>query len=1198
MRFPAWQKRRRPRPTAAKHRVNRARRNLLETLEDRRMLATITVTSLSNVQADDGAVTVAEALLAANTDTSVDGSTAGDGADTIVFAPQVTGTLTLTEELSITSEVTIDGPGTDVVTIDGDDQFRIFNISGTTATIRGLTLDNGRAPVGGEERGAGIFSDVTSELVLEDLVISNNTAPGSGAAVFQTDQATVGLTIITSTLSGNTSGDFGGAVSSLSPLTLRRTTVDSNQAVNGGGGIHSTAATIINRSTVSANSTSGVDAYGGGVQVDGAALTVTHSTVSGNSTSGTNADGGGVFINTDLASPALIENSTISGNTAGARGGGVFNTAGAAEIRNSTITNNTANSMMVGGQGGGLAAYSNAQTNATVSSSIIAGNTPNDIDVIGTGNTITSLGYNLVGDGGGVTAFDQVGDMTGVDPLLDALADNGGRSQTHALLEGSPAIDAGDPTFDATSLSTDQRGMGFPRVVGTIDIGSFELGMTAPTITAIANQTTPLDTATSAIPFTIGDSTTPLDSLVVTVVSDNQTIVPDTNIVLGGTGADRTVTITPATGQIGLVTITVTVTDTDSESATEEFTLDVGNTPPTISTIPDQAIDVDGMTSVIPFTIGDGETALDSLVVAATSSNQALVPDANITLAGTGADRTIVVAAATGVVGTADITLTVTDEGGVSASSIFTVTVASPNVPPTITDVADLSTPENTTTAPIAITIGDDTTTPSQLVVTGTSSNTALVPDSNIVVSGLGAGRTVAITPILQQTGTTTITLTVTDEGGATASTSFELTVVGINSPPTISSIDDQSIATNGDAMVGFTVGDVQTFAGSLIVTATSSNEVLVPNENLILGGSLGTRTLTATPNLDQLGTTTITVSVTDEDGMTTTESFELVVSAQSVGGLVFFDNDGDGIQGPTEVGAFDVIVYIDANDNRILDASETFTQTNTLGGYAFTGLLPGDHLIRVAPPGGQIQSSPTQYVGTGFVNEGTGLTHLYEMSLDGIVRPAESPTSARIHDVVVTNAGAIIGIGAFTDSIYSLDRDSGSETLLSASTEDLGFGLAYDPATDTIYTLVVEPGTQDNMRLHTVNPRTGQLSLPIGTGLSGLASVSDLTFDTVNGRIIGFDNSDDQFFQFLPDGTGQSLSIADRPLDSWSLAFNGTTYVMFDREEVTGTQTLEVNPDTGEILTGFNASQRIPTEGLFHAKRGDTPLQINVDRI
>ncbi|MBK8023242.1 MAG: hypothetical protein IPK19_17895 [Chloroflexi bacterium] len=153
-----------------------------------------------------------------------------------------------------------------------------------------------------------------------------------------------------------------------------------------------------------------------------------------------------------------------------------------------TISGNSA-----GVQGGGLNNSSEA-INGALKHTLIAANTaPAGPDVNG---SVTSQGYNLIGDSSGATIS---GVTTGnlldaaASPLnLGALADNGGPTQTIALLPGSVAINAGDPAF-AEPPTTDQRGTGFPRVFdGRIDIGAFESGASASLTLTLSLQGRPV----------------------------------------------------------------------------------------------------------------------------------------------------------------------------------------------------------------------------------------------------------------------------------------------------------------------------------------------------------------------------------------------------------------------------------------------------------------------------------------------------------------------------------------------------------------------------------------------------------------------------------------------------------------------------------------------------------------------------------
>ena len=306
-------------------------------------------------------------------------------------------------------------------------------------------------------------------------------------------------------------------------------------------------------------------------------------------------------------------------------------------------------------------------------------------------------------------------------------------------------------------------------------------------------------------------------------------------------------------------------------------TVNDANHLPTISDISDQTTDENTATPALPFTVGDAETDLASLTLTKSADDQTLVPDANIVLGGTDANRTVTVTPALNQFGTATITVAV-DDGVATTSDTFLLTVNALNNPPTISNIADQSIGEDTPTAAIAFTIGDVETAASSLTLTGTSSDTTLVPTANIVFGGADANRTVTVTPALNQFGTATITVTV-DDGVATTSDPFLLTVNAVNDPPTISDIADQSTGEDtSTAAIVFTIGDVETEVSSLTLTGTSSDTTLVPNANIVFGGTDANRTVTVTPAGDEAGSTTITVSVSDGTD-TANDTFVLTVN-------------------------------------------------------------------------------------------------------------------------------------------------------------------------------------------------------------------------------------------------------------------------------------------------------------------------------
>jgi hypothetical protein len=301
-----------------------------------------------------------------------------------------------------------------------------------------------------------------------------------------------------------------------------------------------------------------------------------------------------------------------------------------------------------------------------------------------------------------------------------------------------------------------------------------------------------------------------------------------------------------------------------------------GNSPPSITPIANQITPVSTAIGPIPFTIGDAETNANELVVTGASSNTGVVPNANIVFGGNGSNRTVTITPTPAVTANTTITITVSD-GQSSVFTSFTLTVGNANAPG-ISAIPNQNTPPNTAVGPISFVIGDVETSAASLTLLGSSTNSTLVPDANIVFDGSGSNRTVTVTPAVSQSGVTLVTVFVSD-GELTNSTSFTLTVGAANTPPTISDVANQSIPQDTTlGPINFTVGDAETPAGSLTVTRTSSNPVLLPVSAIDLGGAGANRTVTITPATAQTGTSTITLTVSDGD-LTASDSFVLTVN-------------------------------------------------------------------------------------------------------------------------------------------------------------------------------------------------------------------------------------------------------------------------------------------------------------------------------
>jgi CSLREA domain-containing protein len=365
----------------------------------------------------------------------------------------------------IADNLSINGPGLNTLTVKrssaaGTPAFRLFAFTGGAmkASISGITMTGGLAKIGDD--GGALFVQNFATVKLSNVNITGNaTVDGTGFhAGFGAGIANRGnIDLINSTVSNNATGkgSSGGA-----------------QNGGDGGGIYNTSQGVINiiNSTISGNAT-------------------------GNGAGGHDGHGAGIY-NTNRVT---LINVTISGNTTGTgtsigisgQGGAIFSNSGLVKMINCTITNNRAainGGVTISGSPAGLA--------NTIIANNRAGNSPEGSGVFDV------QGFNPIKDASG---FSFIGpspnNITGQDPNLGPLANNGGPTQTHALLSGSPAIDTGSnanlvaDTFDLdgdgdTTEPTpfDQRGAIFKRVIdgpdadltATVDIGAYEFQTTNP----------------------------------------------------------------------------------------------------------------------------------------------------------------------------------------------------------------------------------------------------------------------------------------------------------------------------------------------------------------------------------------------------------------------------------------------------------------------------------------------------------------------------------------------------------------------------------------------------------------------------------------------------------------------------------------------------------------------------------------------
>ncbi|MCC7124390.1 MAG: hypothetical protein IT178_06050 [Acidobacteria bacterium] len=329
-------------------------------------------------------------------------------------------------------------------------------------------------------------------------------------------------------------------------------------------------------------------------------------------------------------------------------------------------------------------------------------------------------------------------------------------------------------------------------------------GNTAPTITAISNQTIPANTSTGPLAFTVGDGQTAPAALVVTASSSNPSVVPNTGagLTLAGSGANRTITATPSAGSIGVSTITLTVSDGALiSSSIFQVTVTAVASPPTISAIAAQTMPEDG-TLTVPFTVSDPDTPITTLVVQATSSNTTLVAAAGLVPGGSDAARHITITPRANQFGTATITVSVSD-GTSTAQRTFTLTVTAVNDAPVISGVPALVSTTVATPVTITVTLTDIDSAPAALSLAAVSGNPLLLPASGIsVVPGTASATSRAflltLTPASGQSGTATVTLT----GSDTMQSRTVTFTLSVTIEPTAPDAPTSTVATVQDSTV------------------------------------------------------------------------------------------------------------------------------------------------------------------------------------------------------------------------------------------------------------------------------------------------------------------------------------------------------------------------------------------------------------
>lgn len=440
-------------------------------------------------------------------------------------------TITLTNEKLISANTIVDGNtnGQALITLSGGGKNRIFKTAdnGVQFTVRNLTLANGFST----DSGGAIYSGFRGKLTVSNSKFNNNISNkvgkfDGGGAIFSKSESTV--IVDKSTFTGNTAANGGAINTLLSNLTVTNSQFTNNKSVvsgaGGGGGaiyhdgangdngailiqdnkftnntaifqggaifsqLYNRETSLISRNTFSSNSVTGTgnQGFGGAIfNVGGILSGLTGFTgganntimrVTNNTFSANKASNQGAGIWTGNGATVNITNSTFFGNRAvsadgkGGLGGAIMRTGGKININNSTIAGNYA-----GFQGGGIVGGSETKITNVILANNVANNAGNNWNIKNNCfDQMTNGGNNLQFPSRNLNDPNDKDCAAGIrtaDPKLGSLGNNGGSTQTLALLTGSAAINAGN---NATCSTIDQRGVTRPQG-GVCDIGAFEV---------------------------------------------------------------------------------------------------------------------------------------------------------------------------------------------------------------------------------------------------------------------------------------------------------------------------------------------------------------------------------------------------------------------------------------------------------------------------------------------------------------------------------------------------------------------------------------------------------------------------------------------------------------------------------------------------------------------------------------------------
>ncbi|MDB6035818.1 MAG: Repeat family, partial [Verrucomicrobiales bacterium] len=500
----------------------------------------------------------------------------------------------------------------------------------------------------------------------------------------------------------------------------------------------------------------------------------------------------------------------------------------------------------------------------------------------------------------------SLGQVVSLSGISAGPANEAGQGLAIAAVSSNPALMADPfvayPGFGATAslLVVPQPGQfGSAVITVTVNDGqnannllsrSFNVSVNgAPVVSAIADQNINENGVAGPVSFTVGDPESAATSLVVGAASSsNPALVPLSAITLGGSGSNRTVTVTPVSNLSGFSQVTLGVSDGSGNTSSISFAVVVNpvDNGPTLNPIGNLVINEDSAAQVVNLSGISSGVLNQSVLVSATTGNPELIGNLAVTYTSPGASGNLSFTPLSNAYGTGSVTVVV-DNGAATNSTIlrtFQVVINPVNDAPTLDAISDIVIGEDSGIQVVHLSgITSGAANESQnLTLSAVSSNPGLIANPVVNYTNPNLAGSLNFAPATNGNGTAIITVSVND--GATsnniATRSFKVTVLPINDAPVISSIPDQVVGEHAIISVPFSISDADTPASGLNVTVSSTNTALLTLSNMTITGTGAERLLTGRLTTNQFGVTLVTVMV--NDGLLSSSASFLVMATNA----------------------------------------------------------------------------------------------------------------------------------------------------------------------------------------------------------------------------------------------------------------------------------------------------------------------------